>query len=78
MVQTIVGYLLILIGAGMEVVTVLVWLGILKPAVTNLASAAITFWDILLALLQNAPWPAAVGILMIYAGLKLLNVNLPF
>ncbi|MEW6406796.1 MAG: hypothetical protein AB1649_33870 [Chloroflexota bacterium] len=77
-VEKVVGYLLIIIGAGMEVVTVLVWLGVLKPAVTNLAAAAISFWDILLALVQNAPWPAAVGLLMIYAGLKLLKVNLPF
>lgn len=78
LIETIVGYLLIIIGAGMEVVTVLVWLGVLKPAITNLAAEAISFWDVLLALVQTAPWPAVVGLLMIYAGLKLLKVNLPF
>jgi ascorbate-specific PTS system EIIC-type component UlaA len=78
MVQTIVGYLLLIIGAGMEVVTVLVWAGIIKPVVTGLAIGSIPYWDILLLLLKNAPWPAAVGVIMIYAGLKLLKVNLPF
>ncbi len=78
MVQTIVGYLLIIIGSGMEVVTVLVWAGVIKPVVTSLTIATIPYWDILLLLLKNAPWPAAVGVLMIYAGLKLLKVDLPF
>ena len=28
--QTVVGYLLILVGVGMEIISVLVWLGVLK------------------------------------------------
>jgi hypothetical protein len=39
---------------------------------------AITFWDVLLELARRAPWPAVVGLLIIYAGLKLLGVRLPF
>jgi len=77
-VQVIVGYLLILIGAGMEIVSVLVWLGVLKPAARNESLQAATFWDVLLELLKRAPWPAAVGLLMIYAGLKLVGIALPF
>jgi hypothetical protein len=77
-VQIIVGYLLILIGAGMEVVSVLVWLGVLNPASRSEALKSATFWDVLLELLKRAPWPAAVGLLMIYAGLKLVGVELPF
>jgi len=61
----------------MEVISVLVWLGVLKPAGTK-ALRSVTFWDVLLELLKRAPWPAAVGLLMIYAGLKLLGVALPF
>lgn len=76
--QTIVGYLLIIIGAGMEVVSVLVWLGVLKPVASSKPLRAATFWDVLLELLRRAPWPAAVGLLMIYAGLKLIGIELPF
>lgn len=76
--QTVVAYLLILIGIGMEIVSVLAWLGVLKPAGEARALKTVSFWDVLLELLRRAPWPAAVGLLMIYAGLKLLGVALPF
>lgn len=74
--QTFIAYLLILIGIALEVVSVLVWLGIVKPAGQALTSAS--FWDVLLELTRRAPWPAVVGLLMIYAGLKLLGVAMPF
>lgn len=74
--QTTVAYLLILIGIAMEVVSVLVWLNVLKPAGEMLR--AVSFWDVLLELAKRAPWTAVVGLLMIYAGLKLLGVALPF
>lgn len=74
--QVVVAYLLILIGVAMEVISVLVWLGVVKPAGQALMSAS--FWDVLLELTKRAPWPAVVGLLMIYAGLKLLGVALPF
>ncbi len=77
-IQTIIAYLLILIGIGMEVVSVLVWLGVLKPAGQTAALRSVSVWDLLLELLKRAPWPAVVGLLMIYAGLKLLGVSLPF
>ncbi len=76
--QIIVGYLLILIGAGMEVVSVLAWLGVITPAVTDRPLRSVSFWDVLLELVKRAPWPAVVGLLMIYAGLKLVGVLLPF
>ena len=74
--QAIVAWLLILIGIAMEVISVLVWLGVLKPAGQTLMTAS--FWDVLLELAKRAPWTAVVGLLMIYAGLKLLGIALPF
>jgi len=76
--QTVVGYLLILVGIGMEIISVLVWLGVLKPATTEKTLRAVSFWDVLLELARCAPWAAVMGLLMIYAGLKLLGVALPF
>lgn len=76
--QTIVAYLLILVGVGMEIVSVLVWLGVLKPADAGKSLQAVSFWDVLLELSKRAPWAAVVGLLMIYAGLKLLGIALPF
>ena len=76
--QTIVAYLLILIGIGMEIISVLVWLKVLKPADSGKTLRAISFWDVLLELAKRAPWPTVVGLLMIYGGLKLLGVVLPF
>ena len=76
--QTVVGYLLILVGVGMEIISVLVWLGVLKPITKVKTLQAVSFWDVLLELSRRAPWAAVVGLLMIYAGLKLLGVALPF
>jgi hypothetical protein len=76
--QTVVGYLLILVGVAMEIISVLVWLGVLKPVTTMKTLQAVSFWDVLLELARRAPWAAVVGLLMIYAGLKLLGVALPF
>jgi len=76
--QTVVGYLLILVGVGMEIISVLVWLGVLTPATSVKSLRAASFWDVLLELARRAPWAAVVGLLMIYAGLKLLGVALPF
>jgi hypothetical protein len=76
--QTVVGYLLILVGVGMEIISVLVWLGVLKPATAVKALQSVSFWDVLLELSRRAPWAAIVGLLMIYAGLKLLGIVLPF
>ncbi|MBI5962094.1 MAG: hypothetical protein HY863_01355 [Chloroflexi bacterium] len=77
-VQIVTGYLFLVVGAGMEVVSVLVWLGVLKPLNNMQALHSVSFWDVLLELAKRAPWPAVVGLLMIYAGLKLIGVVLPF
>lgn len=76
--QTIVAYVLILVGVGMEIISVLVWLGVLKPVDAVRSLRSVSFWDVLLELSRRAPWTAVVGLLMIYAGLKLLGVALPF
>ena len=76
--QTVVGYLLILVGVGMEIISVLVWLGVLKPVTEVKTLQAVSFWDVLLELTRRAPWAAVVGLLMIYAGLKMVGVVLPF
>jgi hydrogenase/urease accessory protein HupE len=76
--QMIIGYLLIILGVAMEIISVLVWLGVLKPAAEGAALQSVTFWDVLLELTKRAPWPAVVGLLNIYAGLKLIGVALPF
>jgi hypothetical protein len=76
--QTVVGYLLIFVGVGMEIISVLVWLGVLKPVTTMNTLQSVSFWDVLLELARRAPWAAVVGLLMIYAGLKLLGIALPF
>ena len=76
--QVVVAYLLILVGVGMEIISVLVWLGVLKPVTNVKTLQSVSFWDVLLELARRAPWAAVVGLLMIYAGLKLLGVTLPF
>lgn len=76
--EMIVGYLLIIVGVVLEIISVLVWLGVLKPATNGATLQSITFWDVLLELMRRAPWPAVVGLLNIYAGLKLIGVTLPF
>lgn len=76
--QTIIGYVLIILGIVLEIISVLVWLGVLKPATNGATLQSVTFWDVLLELTKRAPWPAVVGLLNIYAGLKLIDVSLPF
>lgn len=74
----IVGYVLIIVGVALEIISVLVWLGVLKPASESAALKSVSLWDVLLELAKRAPWPAIVGLLNIYAGLKLIGVTLPF
>lgn len=76
--EMIIGYLLIIVGVVLEIISVLVWLGVLKPPTNGATLQSITFWDVLLELVKRAPWPAVVGLLNIYAGLKLIGVALPF
>jgi len=76
--EMMIGYLLIIVGIALEIISVLVWLGVLKPVSEDAALKSVTFWDVLLELTKRAPWPAVVGLLNIYAGLKLIGVALPF
>lgn len=76
--EMVIGYTLIILGVILEIISVLVWLGVLKPASRATALQAVTFWDVLLELTKRAPWPAIVGLLNIYAGLKLIGISLPF
>jgi hypothetical protein len=76
--EIVIGYLLIIVGIAMEVISVLVWLGVFKPASEGAALRSVSFWDVLLELTKRAPWPAVLGLLNIYAGLKLVGVTLPF
>ena len=76
--EMIVGYLLIGVGVALEIISVLAWLGVLKPANESPALRSVSFWDVLLELTKRAPWPAVIGLLNIYAGLKLIGISLPF
>ena len=76
--QLVTGYLLIILGVVMEIISVLVWLGVLKPVSPSVNLQVATVWDVLLVLAQKAPWTAVVGLFLIYAGLKLVGVTLPF
>ena len=76
--QLVTGYLLIILGVVMEIISVLVWRGVLKPVSPSVNLQAATVWDVLLVLAQKAPWTAVVGLFLIYAGLKLVGVTLPF
>ena len=71
--QTVVGYLLILVGIGMEVVSVLVWLGVLKPPIDAKSLRAVSFWDVLLELARRAPW----AICMTHPGLPTATIVAP-
>jgi hypothetical protein len=77
LIQIIVGYILILLGIGFLVLSVLVWFGIVKPKPKLMLSDA-TLIEILIAMIQYLPWTATVGVLLIYAGIKMIGVPLPF
>ena len=76
--ELIAGYVLIFVGVALEIISVLVWLGVLKPAGEGATLRSVSFWDVLLELTKRAPWPAIIGLFNIYAGLKLLGIPLPF
>lgn len=75
--QIVVGYILIFLGIAFLILSVLMWFGVIKPA-SDLVLAQATWWDVLLALVNKLPWMALVGLLLIYAGLKMIGVELPF
>lgn len=77
LVNQILGALLILVGLVLVVLPVLAWAGFFQPVGIRTAGTA-TPWDVLLLLVQTIPWVAVLGLALIYAGLKLLGVTLPF
>ncbi len=73
----ILGSLLIIVGLVLVVLPVLAWAGVFQPVEIRAMGTA-TPWDVLLLLAQTIPWVAVLGLALIYAGLKLLGVTLPF
>jgi uncharacterized membrane protein YidH (DUF202 family) len=73
----ILGSLLILVGLVLVVLPVLAWAGVFQPVGIRALGTA-TPWDVILLLVQTIPWVAVLGLILIYAGLKLLGVTLPF
>ena len=77
LVNQLLGCLLILVGLVLVVLPVLAWAGVFQPVGIRAVGTA-TPWDVILLLAQTIPWVAVLGLLLIYAGLKLLGVALPF
>ena len=75
--QKVVGYILIFLGVAFLILNVLVWLGLIAP-VSGLRLAQANAWNVLLALVNKLPWLSLVGLLLIYAGMKMIGVKLPF
>lgn len=75
--QKTVGYILIFLGIAFLILNVLVWLGVLTPA-PGIILARASGWDVLLALVNKLPWLSLVGLLLIYAGMKMIGIALPF
>ena len=75
--QKVVGYILIFLGIAFLILNVLVWLGLITP-VSGLLLAQANAWNVLLALVNKLPRLSLVGLLLIYAGMKMIGVKLPF
>ena len=76
--QKSVGYLMIFLGIVFLILNVAVWLGIIITTSGGTMLAQATAWDVLLALVNKLPWLSIVGLLLIYAGMKMIGVKLPF
>jgi uncharacterized membrane protein len=74
--QEIVGIILVVFGLILILVGVLAWLGVLKPKVVDKAQGNATFIDLLMALLDKAPWVVVVGLILVVLGLAVLGVDL--
>lgn len=62
----------------MVIIGVLVWLGLIKRPPGSMLVSELGPWDFLTELLKQAPWTVAVGLLLIYSGLKTIGVSLSF
>ncbi|MEA3441582.1 MAG: hypothetical protein U9R58_15015 [Chloroflexota bacterium] len=74
--QEIVGIILVVFGLILILVGVLAWLGVLKPRVVDKAQGNASFIDLLMALLDKAPWVVVVGLILVVLGLAVLGVDL--
>ncbi|MBI3997957.1 MAG: hypothetical protein HY355_02910 [Armatimonadetes bacterium] len=72
--QIFTGYVLIYVGLIFEVLAVVVWLGFMKPRHAKPAAAG-GIWDVLVALIEKS-WQAAVGLTLIYFGLRMVGISL--
>lgn len=70
--QVILGYVLIILGVFLVILPVLGKIGILKKF-QMLKSKAAGPWDVLLVLAKKTPWPAIIGIVLIFLGLELIG-----
>jgi hypothetical protein len=76
--QQAVSYILIVLGIVWIVLSVLMYFGVIGPTgAMALAQQAAGPWDVLNALLEKLPWLAVVGLIQIYAGIKLIGAKLP-
>ena len=66
-----------LLGIAFLILNVLAWLGLITP-VSGLLLVQANAWDVLLALVNKLPWLSLVGLLLVYAGMKMVGIKLPF
>ena len=73
--DAIVGGLLTLSGLALVVLEVLILIGVLQvPTAQDLLQA--TVWDFLILLLDRARWLVIVGLVLLYAGVRVLGAQL--
>lgn len=70
----IIGYVLIYLGIGMIVLELLIRLGAISPIALE-ALPQRGPWDFLIELLKKAPWPVAVGLILIYEGMIIVGAG---
>jgi len=76
--REILGVILVGFGLLLILVGVLTWLGILKPRKITQATENASWVDLLMALLERAPWVVVVGLVLVILGLIVIGVELPF
>ena len=75
--QKVTGYILIFLGVACIILSVLTWLGVITVPLQTAVGEA-TGWDVLILLLDKLPWVSVIGLMLIYTGLKMIDVKLPF
>ena len=75
--MVILGYALVIVGVVLVILPVLDWLGMFKVK-KELQPNGAGPWDAVIEFIRKTPWIALVGLVLIYLGLKVLGVPLPF